>query len=55
MFTSRFGFGYGMGYAAYKEAVALANLGHNITVVHCNRDKDLGSYLDPRITFFIYR
>lgn len=52
MLTSRFGFGYGMGYAAYSEACALANLGHSVTVVHCNHSPDLAQYHDPRIIFF---
>ena len=38
-----------MGYSAYKEAIALADLGHVITVVHGN--SDITNYRDPRITF----
>lgn len=48
MLTSRFGSGYGMGYSAWKEACSLADLGHSITVVHCN--PDVASYADDRIT-----
>ncbi len=50
MLTSRFGFGYGMGYAAYKEATALISLGHSVTVVHCYSDPDIVQFYDPRIT-----
>jgi len=49
--TSRFGSGYGMGYATYKEATALADLGHTITVVYCNPDPDITNYRDKRINF----
>jgi len=49
MLTSRFGSGYGMGYAAYKEAKCLADLNHEITVAHCN--SDINQYFDRRIKF----
>lgn len=52
MLTSRFGFGYGMGYAAYSEAIALTALGHYVTVIHCNRSSDIAQYNNPQITFF---
>ena len=51
MFTSRFGFGYGMGYSAYKEASALVSLGHSVTMVHCYSNREMVSFYDPRITF----
>ena len=50
MFTSRFGFGYGMGYSAYKEATALVSLNHSVTVVHCYSSPEIASFYDPRIT-----
>lgn len=52
MLTSRFGFGYGLGYAAYSEAMALVDARHSVTVVHCNKNCDLIQYHDPRITFY---
>jgi len=51
MLTSRFGFGYGMGYSAYKEATALISLGHSVTVVHCYSSPEITSFYDPLITF----
>ncbi len=51
MLTSRFGFGYGMGYSSFKEAVALASLGHSITVVHCYSDPEMVHFYDQRIKF----
>lgn len=50
MLTSRFGFGYGMGYSAYKEATALVSLGHSVTVVHCYSDPGIARFYDPQIT-----
>ncbi len=50
MLTSRFGFGYGMGYAAYKEVVALVSLGHSVTVVHCYSSPDIAQFYDKKIT-----
>lgn len=50
MLTSRFGFGYGMGYSAYKEATSLASLGHAVTVVHCYSSPEIAHFDDPRIT-----
>ena len=50
MLTSRFGFGYGMGYSAFKEATALTSLGHFVTVVHCYSDREIVHFQDPRIT-----
>lgn len=50
MLTSRFGFGYGMGYSSYKEATALISLGHSVTVVHCYSNPEIVSFSDPRIT-----
>jgi glycosyltransferase involved in cell wall biosynthesis len=50
MLTSRFGFGYGMGYSAYKEAAALVSLGHSVTVVHCYSNPEIAHFFDPRIT-----
>ena len=50
MLTSRFGFGYGMGYSAFKEATALTSLGHFVTVVHCYSDHEIVHFQDPRIT-----
>ncbi|KKS42714.1 MAG: Glycosyl transferase, group 1 family protein [Candidatus Kuenenbacteria bacterium GW2011_GWA2_42_15] len=47
--TSRFGFGYGMGYSAYKEAIALTLLGHSVTVVHCYSDPEIADFYDSRI------
>jgi glycosyltransferase involved in cell wall biosynthesis len=49
MLTSRFGFGYGMGYSAYKEAIALTLLGHSVTVVHCYSDPEIADFYDSRI------
>lgn len=49
MLTSRFGSGYGMGYSSYKEAKCFADLGHEITVAHCNSNID--AYVDNRIKF----
>lgn len=49
MLTSRFGSGYGMGYSSYKEAQCFADLGHDVTIVHCNQDID--DYADHRIKF----
>ena len=51
MLTSRFGFGYGMGYSAYKEATVLVSLGHSVTVVHCYSNPEIVHFYDPRITF----
>ncbi len=51
MLTSRFGFGYGMGYSAYKEATTLVSLGHSVTVVHCYSNPEITHFYDPRITF----
>ena len=51
MLTSRFGFGYGMGYSAYKEATAFVSLGHSVTVVHCYSNPEIAHFYDPRITF----
>ena len=51
MLTSRFGFGYGMGYSAYKEATAFISLGHSVTVVHCYSNPEITHFYDPRITF----
>ena len=51
MLTSRFGFGYGMGYSAYKEATVLVSLGHSVTVVHCYSNPEIAHFYDPRITF----
>lgn len=51
MLTSRFGFGYGMGYSAYKEATAFVSLGHSVTVVHCHSNPEIVHFYDPRITF----
>lgn len=48
--TSRFGFGYGMGYSAYKEAVAFVSLGHSVTVIHCYNNPEIAHFYDPRIT-----
>ena len=50
MFTSRYGFGYGMGYSAYKEATAFADLGHSVTVVHCFSTPEITRFFDSRIT-----
>lgn len=50
MFTSRFGFGYGMGYAAHKEANAFISLGHSVTVVHCYSSSEIVYFYDPGIT-----
>lgn len=50
MLTSRFGFGYGMGYSAYKEATALVSLGHSVTVVHCYSSPEIAHFYDQRIT-----
>lgn len=49
--TARFGSGYGMGYATYKEATALAELGHTVTVVYCNPNPDITGYKDKRINY----
>lgn len=49
MLTSRYGFGYGMGYSAYKEAIALADQGDLITVVHCYNSPEIGQFYDSRI------
>lgn len=49
MLTSRFGFGYGMGYSAYKEATALVSLGHSVTVVHCYSNSEIAHFSDPRV------
>ena len=49
MLTSRFGSGYGMGYSSYKEAKSFADLGHEVTVAHCNLDIDV--YVDNRMKF----
>ena len=49
MLTSSFGSGYGMGYSSYKEAKCFADLGHEVTVAHCNQDID--AYTDNRIKF----
>ncbi len=49
MLTSRYGFGYGMGYSSYKEAVALADQGNLITVVHCYSSPEIGQFCDSRI------
>lgn len=51
MLTSRFGFGYGMGYSAYKEASAFIALGHSVTVVHCYSNPEITHFYDPQITF----
>lgn len=51
MFTSRFGFGYGMGYSAYKEATSFIKLGHSVTVVHCFSSPEIAHFHDPRIRF----
>lgn len=50
MLTSRFGFGYGMGYSAYKEATALIALGHSVTVVHCYSSPEIAHFFSPHIT-----
>ena len=50
MLTSRFGFGYGMGYSSYKEAIALVSLGHSVTVVHCYSSPEIEQFYDSRIT-----
>lgn len=47
MMTSRYGVGYGMGYSSYKEATGLAELGHDVTVVHLNERVDI--YSAPRV------
>ena len=49
MLTSRYGFGYGMGYSAYKEAMALADLGVSVTVVHCYNSPEISMFADSRI------
>jgi len=49
MLTSRYGFGYGMGYSAYKEAMALADLGVSVTVVHCFNSPEISMFFDSRI------
>lgn len=49
MLTSRFGSGYGMGYSAYKEALCMADLGHAVTVGHCN--SDIHNYQDKRMKY----
>ena len=50
MLTSRFGFGYGMGYSAYKEAASLVSLGHAVTVVHCYSNPEIADFQDSQIT-----
>ncbi len=50
MLTSRYGFGYGMGYAAYKEAAAFAYLGNSVTVIHCYNSPEITKFYDARIT-----
>ncbi len=50
MLTSRFGFGYGLGYSACKEASALVTLGHTVTVVHCYSSPEIAHFFDPQIT-----
>ncbi len=47
--TSRYGFGYGMGYASYKEAVALSEQGNSVTVVHCYNSLEINQFCDSRI------
>lgn len=49
MLTSRYGFGYGMGYSAYKEALSLADLGCSVTVVHCYNSPEINMFSDPRV------
>ena len=49
MLTSRYGFGYGMGYSAYKEAMAFADLGNSVTVVHCYNSPEISMFSDSRI------
>ncbi len=49
MLTSRYGFGYGMGYSAYKEAMAFAELGNTVTVVHCFNNPEISMFSDPRV------
>lgn len=49
MLTSRYGFGYGMGYSAYKEAMAFADLGNSVTVVHCYSSLEIAMFSDSRI------
>lgn len=49
MFTSRYGFGYGMGYSAYKEAVGFTDLGNSVTVAHCYNSSEIDMFSDPRI------
>jgi len=49
MLTSRFGFGYGMGYSAYKEAKSFIELGHSVTVIHCYSNSEIIFFNDPNI------
>ncbi len=49
MLTSRYGTGYGMGYSSYKEAEALASLGHDVSVVCINPIPN--EYSNARISF----
>ncbi|MFA6422754.1 MAG: glycosyltransferase family 4 protein [Candidatus Buchananbacteria bacterium] len=49
MLTSRYGFGYGMGYSAYKEAIAFADLNNSVTVVHCYNSPEIEIFSDSRI------